>query len=143
MTRAATTTRKRSTVSEDYLDLVRELPIRPITSAKDHAAAQAILDRLIGRGDLSAGQEDYLAALARFVADYERERSSARLKKLTPIEVLRHLMEENDMNTSDLGYILGSRGLASEVLSGKRGLSKTLIRRLAERFHVQATVFLG
>jgi antitoxin component HigA of HigAB toxin-antitoxin module len=51
-------------------------------------------------------------------------------------------MEENEMNTSDLGYILGSRGLASEVLSGKRGLSKALIRRLSERFHLDPRLFL-
>jgi HTH-type transcriptional regulator / antitoxin HigA len=143
MTRAGTTTRKRSAVvSDDYLELIKELPIRPITSAKEHLAAQAILDRLIGRDDLSSGQLDYLAALSRFVEDYERERFVLDIKRLTPIELLRHLMEANDMNTSDLGYVLGSRGLASEVLSGKRGLSKTLIRRLSARFHVDPSLFL-
>jgi HTH-type transcriptional regulator/antitoxin HigA len=137
-----TTTRNHSAATNDYLELIRELPIRPITSAKEHKAAQVILDRLVGRDDLTSGQLDYLAALIRFVEDYERERFTLGMKRLTPIELLRHLMEENDMNTSDLGYILGSRGLASEVLNGKRGLSKMLIRRLSEHFGVGPSLFL-
>jgi HTH-type transcriptional regulator/antitoxin HigA len=142
MSRTSIASRRHSAASDDYLDLIKELPIRPITSAREHRAAQAILDRLIGREDLSKGQLDYLAALVRFVEDYERERFTLGTKRLTPIELLRHLMEENDMNTSDLGYVLGSRGLASEVLNGKRGLSKTLIRRLSERFHLDPSLFL-
>ena len=143
MSRTSTISRSRSTVSDDYLDLIRELPIRPISSARQHAKAQAILDRLVGRDDLSKGQLDYLAALARFVQDYESDRFKLAARRLTPIGLLRHLMEENDMNTSDLGDVLGSRGLASEVLSGKRGLSKALIRKLSERFHVDPSLFLS
>jgi HTH-type transcriptional regulator / antitoxin HigA len=142
MTRTSTATRRDSAVSDDYIELIREFPIRPIMSVKEHSAAQAILDRLVGRDDLSKGQLDYLAALVRFVEDYESERFALEMKQLTPIELLRYLMEQNDMNTSDLGYVLGSRGLASEVLSGKRGLSKTLIRKLAERFGLDPSIFL-
>ena len=40
------------------------------------------------------------------------------------------------MSTSNLGAVLGSRGLASEVLRSKRGLSKTLIANLSSRFNV-------
>lgn len=65
-----------------------------------------------------------------------------RLQKLTPVEVLKNLMTENGMNTSDLGAVLGSRGLASEVLNGKRGLRKTLIAKLAKRFRVDPGLFL-
>ena len=138
----ATTRRRHAAASDDYLELIRMFPIRPITSAREHAAAQAILDRLAGRGDLTKGQLDYLAALVRFVEDYERDRFRLTAKGLTPVELLRYLMEQNDMSTSDLGHVLGSRGLASEVLNGKRGLSKALIRRLSERFRVDPALFL-
>jgi HTH-type transcriptional regulator / antitoxin HigA len=128
--------------SEDYIDLVRALPIRPLKNRKEYAAAQRILDRLVGREDLTTGQVDYVAGLAPFVEDYERQHRMGQLRRLAPVELLRHLMEENDMNTSDLGQVLGSRGLASEVLSGKRGLSKRLIAKLAERFHLEPALFL-
>lgn len=127
---------------KDYLALIREFPIRPLRSTQDHAAAEGILDRLIGRENLTIGQRDYLAGLARFVEDYEREKQLGRLKRLEPIELLKHLMDENDMNTTDLGYVLGSRGLASEVLNGKRGLSKMLIGKLSQRFGLDPALFL-
>lgn len=130
------------TVGDDYLDLIKEFPLRPIRSKEEFSAAGAILDRLIGREDLTPGQRDYLSGLVRFVEDHEQEQRTAWLKGQTPIELLKHLMEENDMNRSDLGYVLGSRGLASEVLSGKRGLSKLLIGKLAARFGVDAGLFL-
>ena len=141
MSRTATKKAKRA-IDSDYLKLIRELPLRPIRSARDHAAAQAILDRLIGRDDLTKGQLDYLEGLVRFVEEYEREQHLGQFETLSPLDLLKHLMEENGMNTSDLGDVLGSRGLASEVLSGKRGLSKTLIRRLAERFGLPPSLFL-
>ena len=127
---------------DDYLALVKRFPLRPLRSRKELSAAGEILDRYIGRDGLTPGEKDYIAALVRFVEDYEQENLLASLKRLTPIEILKHLMEENDMNTTDVGYILGSRGLASEVLSGNRGLSKTLIARLAARFQVDPGLFI-
>jgi HTH-type transcriptional regulator/antitoxin HigA len=135
-------TAARAKVADDYLDLVREFPLRPFASKQEYAAAQVMLDRLVGREDLTAGQRDYVAALVRFVEDYEQERFSALAMELGPLDLLKHLMEENDMSTTDLGYIVGSRGLASEILNGKRGLSKTVIARLSERFTVEPAVFL-
>jgi len=118
-----TTSRKRQKqeVSKDYLKLVMECPLRTIRSKDDHAAAMKVLDGLVGREDLSEGQLDYVEALAHFVADYERESLNKHLRELTPSDVVRHLMEANGMNTSDLGEVLGGRGLASEVLMGSAG----------------------
>jgi HTH-type transcriptional regulator/antitoxin HigA len=139
----ATRSSRRGRTSEDYIRLVREFPVRPLKSQQEHAAAQRLLDRLVGREDLTPGEVDYVAGIARFVEDYEQERRMGRLRRLPPIELLRHLMEENGMNTSDLGEVLGSRGLASEVLNGKRGLSKMLIAKLTERFQVDPGLFLS
>jgi HTH-type transcriptional regulator/antitoxin HigA len=129
-------------VDEDYLELIRRLPLRPLRLAREFKTAAAILDELVGRDDLTDGQRDYLDALVRFVEEYETERLRGQLKKMPPLELLRHLMEENAMTTADLGYVLGSRGLASEVLNGKRGLSKRLIGRLAAKFAVDPGLFL-
>ena len=129
-------------IADDYLELVREFPLRPIRSKVELNLAAAILDRLVGREDLTAGQRDYVQALAHFVRLFEEQTVRTMFARLKPAEVLRHLMRENNMNTTDLGAILGSRGLASEVLNGKRGLSKTLILKLTRRFHLDPAVFL-
>lgn len=143
MTRAATASGPRkASVGRDYLTLVKQFPLRSLRSQQEHAAAGAILDELVGRNDLSDGVRDYIDALAHFVTDYEQRTLGARFRKLKPVEVLRELMSMNNMNTTDLGYILGTRGLASEVLNGKRGLSKALIGKLARRFNVNSSVFL-
>jgi HTH-type transcriptional regulator / antitoxin HigA len=63
--------------------------------------------------------------------------------KMTPLEVLKYLMEQNDLSTTDLGYAVGSRGLASEILNGKRGLSKLIIQKLSVKFSVDPGLFLG
>jgi HTH-type transcriptional regulator/antitoxin HigA len=51
-------------------------------------------------------------------------------------------MEEHDLRQRDLLDILGSRGIASEVVNGKRAISKTQAKKLAALFHVPADLFL-
>ena len=128
--------------ADDYLELVKCFPLRPLSSQKELREAGEILDHFIGREDLTQGQRDYLAALSVFVEQFEGRQVLSRLKRLPPLEILKHLMEENEMSTTDLGYVLGSRGLASEVLNGNRGMSKTLIRKLADKFGVDPGLFL-
>src|SRR4051812_42993125 len=134
--KSATINRSSFAATDDYLQLVKEFPIRPIKTAKEFAVAQSILDRLVGREDLTPGQRDYVSAIARFMQDYDRPRRSGLGDRSTPLEILKFLMEENSMSTTDLGKIVGSRGLASEILNRKRGLSKAVIGRLAARFKV-------
>src|SRR5947207_1229488 len=98
-------------------DRLAEFAARHADAAEAWAAAIRDLD--IGRPDLTTRQRDYLAALTRFVADYEQEHAKATLARLSPLQVLKHLMEENKMDQTDLAQVLGSRGLASEVLNGR------------------------
>ena len=144
MTRTATSSpqRRRAKVPDDYLALVKRFPLRPLRSQSDYTAASQILDRYIGLPDLTRGERDYLEALSHFFAAYERKLTHSRLRQLTPLELLKHLMEENQMTTSDLGRLLGSRGLASEILHAKRSLSKSHISKLASHFHLNPAFFL-
>jgi hypothetical protein len=50
-------------------------------------------------------------------------------------------MEQRALRPADLTPIFGARSIASLVLNGKRQLSKTHIRKLAEFFHVSPAVF--
>ncbi|HEX5244097.1 MAG TPA: hypothetical protein VFW23_12605 [Tepidisphaeraceae bacterium] len=104
-----------------------------------------MLDTLAIRseGSLSADERDYMETLTLLVEDYDRKNEPLDLSGLTPIDVLHHLMEENDLSTSDLGRILGSKGVASEILNGKRSLSKTHMMVLAERFNVDVSAFFS
>jgi len=129
-------------VDDDYMDLIREFPLRPLRSKEEFRHAGHLLDKYVGRPNLAAGIRDYVDALSHFVIEYEQRIIRARFRKLSPIELLKHLMEANNMNTADLGQVLGTRGLASEVLNGKRGLSKALIAKLVRRFGIEAGFWL-
>jgi len=136
----ATTTRK-SGVREDYLKLVREFPLRPLRGKADHAGAMQMYARFAGREDLTPGENDYVDALALFIGEYEEREHRIEMMRMSPLRVLEYLLEENGMSTTDLGEVVGSRGLASEIRNGKRGLSRVVIQKLVNRFHVGAELF--
>ena len=64
------------------------------------------------------------------------------LDSSTPHTRLVSLMEEHGLRQRDLLPVFGSRGVASEVVNGKRAISKAQAKRLARLFHVPADLFL-
>src|SRR5437867_5204130 len=109
------TTRAKSTniAGDDYLDLVREFPLVPIRSEPHLQEAFKMIDRLaiIDERKLTPGQADYLLVLSDLVEKYEDEHHAIDLSHLDGIRVLRHLLEQNEMSSSDLGRLLGNRQL--------------------------------
>ena len=124
-----------------YGALVAVLPPRPIHDDVDLANTTEMIDRLAGF-DLNADQEDYLEALSTFVEAYEAERFPIDDSRITPLDALKTLLAEHDMNASDLGRLLGNRTLGAAILSGRRDLSKANIKKLAEHFKVEPGLFL-
>jgi HTH-type transcriptional regulator / antitoxin HigA len=126
---------------EKYAELVRLAMPRPLHDDVDYRNALAVLDNMAGF-KLNADQEDYFDAIATFVEKYEAERHPIGGAKMTPAKLLRALLDENEMNESELGRLLGDRSLGHRILSGERELSKTHIRVLAERFSLDARALL-
>jgi HTH-type transcriptional regulator/antitoxin HigA len=73
------------------------------------------------------------------VEDYETEQHS--LLETTGIEALKFLMEQHGLKQGDLEEI-GSQGVVSEILTGKRELNVRQVRALSERFGVSTATFL-
>ena len=80
-----------------------------------------------------------IETLSALIEQYDNEHY--RLPDATPVEVLRFLMEQHDLKQSDLPEI-GSQGVVSEILSGRRRLNVNQIQALAARFGVDAGVFI-
>jgi HTH-type transcriptional regulator/antitoxin HigA len=127
-----------------YLALIREFPLIPIGSEEHYDASLAVLDRLAVRTEssLDAGEAAYLAALTQFVQDYEQQHHAIMTEALSPLEMLRHLMKQTGLTPADLGRIIGNRGLASQILLGKRTISKANIRKIADYFHINPGALL-
>jgi HTH-type transcriptional regulator / antitoxin HigA len=138
------TAKKAHRIEDDYLDLIREFPLRSLRNEKDHELAGRILNRLLMRQTpRSQGQQQYLEALIELSQAYEARVHRFEFQKMTPLEAVQYFMEQGGLNTEALGKILGSQTAASLFLTGKRPLSKSQIFKLADRFKVEPAIFLG
>ena len=64
------------------------------------------------------------------------------MDKSTPHEILQHIMESSGILQADLVGIIGSSGVMSEVVNGKRSISKTQAKALGEHFKVSPSLFI-
>jgi HTH-type transcriptional regulator/antitoxin HigA len=122
-----------------FIALVREFVPRPIRNEGEYERATALMERLLYREELSSGAQDYLDALTTFIEAYEAEYVT--LDDVHGVEMLRALMEMNDLKQKDLVSEFGSASYVSDVLNGRRDLSKPIIKKLAARFNVSPAVF--
>ena len=122
--------------------LSQTMPKRIETDAEmDHfAEVMEELSRAIAHGTASPEEAALHSLLATLVKEYDDR--AYPLPPGDPIRMLHFLMEHRGLRAADLTPIFGARSVASLVLNGKRELSKTHIRKLAEFFHISPAVFL-
>lgn len=116
-------------------------PIFSIRSEQEYDQAVAHLNDLIDKvgTDESHPLYDLLDTLGTLVHAYEERHHP--MPECSGAEMLRFFMDEHGLVQSDLPE-LGSQGVISEILSGKRELNTRQIRLLAQRFNVSPAVFL-
>ena len=133
--------RKIEQVARDYDRLRSVVPLGTLRTKKDYERAVNALDQIID--EIGEDEKHPLAELADalgvFIERYEAEHVP--LPGAKPAAVLRHLMREHNIRQSDLPEI-GSQGVVSEVLTGKRDLNVRQVRRLAKRFGVSPEVLI-
>lgn len=82
-----------------------------------------------------------LDLLVTLIEDFE-EKAYPMGESVKPSEILRSLMEEHKLKQTDMLDIFGSQGVVSQVLNGKRSISKAQARRLSERFRLPLDIFI-
>ncbi len=124
---------------DTYLDCVLSFPLTTISSDKHLAAAQGVIDRLLAKPKLHPGEQAYLDALGDLVGSYEDEHFS--IEPASDADMLRHLLDAKGVSQAELHRETGiSKSSISEVLAGKKPLSRQMIRRLAAYFGVDVRV---
>lgn len=128
-------------VTSHYQALARLVPLRAITSESDYRKAVAVLEELLDAG--GANDRHPLAGLVEALGEVieSHEARAHRLPDTSPGGALAFLMREHGLKQIDLADLAG-QGTISAILSGKRGISKRLAGKLAERFGVSAAVFV-
>lgn len=120
--------------------LARTLP-RVIRTGEENERVIAALERLDTLGRPLTPEESEVAELmTALIQQFEREHYP--IGHASPGEALRELMEERGLRQRDLTGLLGSRGIVSEVVNGKRAISKAQARKLAEYFRVPVQLFI-
>jgi HTH-type transcriptional regulator / antitoxin HigA len=125
-----------------YADLVVKVLPTAIQSEEEYEIMLENINELMSKGETELSSEEVrlLETLAILVEAYEDEHYP--IPDLPPNEVLKYLMEENGLKQSDLLHIFGSSGIASEVVNGKRAISKAQAKKLAEHFKVSVELFI-
>ena len=109
-----------------------------IQNDSDHAGAKKLVEKLMNSN--SVHDKARMVAQARLVEAYER----ARWQRVAPTipGLLAYLLDQHGLARSDLVPLLGGASRVSEVLSGKRELSMSMVRRLRDRFHISADMLV-
>lgn len=112
-------------------------PIR--SEEEDEACAETLreLDRRSGRA--TRAEKELAELLTVPIEDFEEKRY--RQPHASPLATLRFLMDQHGLEQKDLVDVFQTPGIVSEVLAGKRQLSKGHIARLSKRFHVSPELF--
>ena len=128
--------------TDRYFDLVRGFPLRPIRTDAELDRAVVLIDSLIDRERLEPDEQDYLDVLADQVERYESERHP--LPAVSEADMLRHLVEARGVTQLKLATETSiAESTISNILSGKRGMSRKHIETLAAYFKVSPAVFLS
>jgi len=126
---------------QTYANLLAEIQPVAIETEEENERMLTEVEKLMSLGeDLTPEQEQLLKLLVALIEQFEDEHYQ--LKRATPHEVLNELMLARGLKQSALVGILGSKGVTSEVINGKRGISKAQAKALGEFFHVSPALFL-
>ena len=115
--------------------------LQPARNAKEYAQLVEALDAAIDAG--GADEKHPLARLVDYLGDLvaEYEAKDKMPAAATGADALRYLMQRDGLRQADLPE-LGSQGVVSELLSGRREFNARQAKALAERFGVSAALFL-
>jgi HTH-type transcriptional regulator / antitoxin HigA len=126
---------------EKYRSLLMNALPQVIETDAELERVEKIITGLLKKGEnLSPEEDKLLDLLSNLVEDYEDEHYT--IPEAAPNEVLKFLMGQNDLKQSDLKAIFSTSGIASEVINGKRSISKAQAKKLAEFFNVSVAVFI-
>lgn len=116
------------------------MEIRPIRTKADHRAALKEIEGLMGAAPRTA-DGDRLDVLVTLVEAWERKNEPMELPD--PVAAIKFRMEQSGLTPKDLVPMIGRLNRVYEVLSGKRPLTLSMIRRLHMQLGIPAESLIG
>ena len=122
-----------------YGDLLAQHQPKAIETEAENEAAILLAESLEHR-QRTPEENTLLELLIILIEKFEE--TSYPLPNLESDRMLRHLMEARNMKQEELVGVIGSRGVVSEIVNGKRSISKAQAKVLGELFHVSPSLFI-
>jgi HTH-type transcriptional regulator / antitoxin HigA len=115
------------------------MEILPVKNAKTLKRALGQIEELWGSkpGTKKGNQLEILMTL---VEVYEKK--TIKFPTLKPVDIVKFHMEQNDMKQVDLMPFIGSKGLVSEVMNGKKPFSLAMVRKLKTGLGIPADLLI-
>jgi HTH-type transcriptional regulator / antitoxin HigA len=116
------------------------LKYKVITSKAQYKGYSNVLEQLVFAGSKDRNTKDEIALLTLLIEKWDAEHTN--FNELDPIQLLHSFITEHNLKAKDLVDILEiSKGYISDILNYKKGLSKEVIRKLADYFKVSQEAF--
>jgi HTH-type transcriptional regulator/antitoxin HigA len=120
--------------TQTFMEMLKYKIIKTEEQYKEYCA---ILENLLSS---DSSNQDEVELLTFLIEKWDQDHNS--FDDSDPIELLRSLMEEHKLKSKDLVEILGvSKGLVSDILNYRKGLSKEVIRLLSSHFKISQEAF--
>lgn len=122
-----------------YRKLVAKALPAVVETETENERLLAIVEPMMRR-ELSPEEERLFDLLVKLIEDFEQRHYP--MGQSSPLETLQFLMEQRGLRQRELVPLFGSSGVASEVINGRRAISKKQAKALGEFFHVSPELFI-
>ncbi len=122
-----------------YSNLLAEIAPRAIETEEEYDRLLAVAERLTFAKNRTVEERALYKLLVTLIEVYETENYPIESE---PHEILQHIMESSGTRQADLVGIIGSSGVVSEVVNGKRAISKAQAKALGNYFKISPSLFI-
>ncbi len=128
-------------ITSHFQALTAKIPLRAIHNEQDYDKAVSAMNQLLdaGAADESHPLANLANTLSALIGDYDQQHYPQ--QSIAPENMLRFLMQQHQLTQSELPEV-GTQGVISEILSGKRELNLRQIKSLSKRFNVPIRAFV-
>lgn len=123
-----------------YRHLLAEVAPKVIETQEEYDRILAIAEQLTFKKNRTPEERALHQLLVTLIEAYEAQNYP--MEQAAPHEILQHILECSGTRQADLVGVIGSSGVVSEVVNGKRSISKAQAKALADYFKVSPTLFI-
>jgi HTH-type transcriptional regulator/antitoxin HigA len=127
--------------NKTYGSLLAAYQPKIIASEEEYNRTLESIEQMMVRGEELTPEENSLLELLSILVEIYED-SQFPVESSSPQNILLHLMDARELKQSDLVGVIGSKGIVSEIVNGKRSISKAQAKGLGEFFHVSPALFI-